>query len=211
MTTGTVRQFPFRWESFHQCCKCERVPLWTELDVTRKPSTAALVEALPSEVSALRRVTSTGNWAPCRRSSPDATTSISRSSVTGTMMFMSLNLTFPRGSSFGATALACSLPDCSMTTQAVQSTSTRTTGFCRLRELGTRQSSAQHLANCGARVRTQVSLVNCRRLSENHGPPKVEIKGRRRVKLTTVLPHQIQLSSQEAVDNLNAKLSNLVG
>ena len=49
----------------------------------------ALVHAVPKEVSALRSVTSIANYTPCCRGNPDATTFISRSSVAGTVRFMS--------------------------------------------------------------------------------------------------------------------------
>ena len=59
------------------------------------PSTvAAFGRALPHEVTALRTVMSTANWAPWFISNPEANTSVARSSVAGTLMFMSRNLAF---------------------------------------------------------------------------------------------------------------------
>ena len=57
---------------------------------------AALGCGQPSEEVALRRVMSTVNWAPWSIGSPDARTSIALSSSTGTVTFMSLNLTLDR-------------------------------------------------------------------------------------------------------------------
>ena len=117
MTTTT------RWQRAPSTSSAYLVSLSRRARSSTAPSMfAALVQAAPQEVVALRNVTSTASYAPCRRRRPEATTSISRSSLAGQTMFMSLSFmlvltTAPASRQILATVLSgpmarvCSLPD----------------------------------------------------------------------------------------------------